>query len=75
MITPVLKFTDIKKDPNCMLGFKHAYICKRSDVVAHVVSNERMNQLLEKEQQAAQYLEELNMIASGQLDPSDLINL
>lgn len=46
MLTPVLKFTDIKKDPNTLLGLDHAYICKRGDVVAHVVSNERMNQLL-----------------------------
>ena len=46
MLTPVLKFTDIKKDPNALLGLDHAYICKRGDVVAHVVSTERMNQLL-----------------------------
>ena len=46
MLTPVLKFTDIKKDPNILLGLDHAYICKRGDVVAHVVSTERMNQLL-----------------------------
>ena len=46
MLTPVLKFTDIKKDPNTLLGLDHAYICKRGDIVAHVVSNERMNKLL-----------------------------
>ena len=50
MITPVLKFTDIKKDQNVLIGISHAYICKRGDVVAHVVSNERMNELLESEQ-------------------------
>lgn len=50
MITPILKFTDIKKDPNTLIGFSHAYICKRSDVVAHVVSNERMEELLRAEQ-------------------------
>lgn len=46
MITPVLKISDIKKDPNIMLGFDHAFICKRSSVVAHVVSSERMDKLL-----------------------------
>lgn len=49
MITPVLKFTDIKKDPNTLLGLSHAYICKRGDVVAHVVSTERMQELLDAE--------------------------
>ena len=49
MLIPVLKYTDIKKDPNSLLGLDHAYICKRGDVVTHVVSTERMNQLLSAE--------------------------
>lgn len=75
MITPVLKISDVKRDPNIMLGIDHAFICKRSNIVAHVVSIQRMTELLSKEQQAKQYLEDLNMIASGELHPSDLINL
>lgn len=75
MITPVLKFSEIKVNPNVMLGLDHAFICKHSTVVAHVVSPERMTELLEKERQAKQYLTELSMIASGELHPSDLINL
>ena len=49
MIAPVLKFSEIKKNPNELLGFKHALICKYGDVVAHVVSPERMRELLEAE--------------------------
>lgn len=75
MLTPVLKFTEIKKDPNTLLGIDHAYICKRGDVVAHVVSNERMDELLRKEQQAAIYLDTLDRVANGELVGSDLINL
>lgn len=51
MLTPVLKFTEIKKDPNTLLGLDHAYICKRGDVVAHVVSNERMLELSNTEKE------------------------
>lgn len=46
MITPILKFSEIKKNPNELLGLKHALICKYGDVVAHVVSPERMKELI-----------------------------
>lgn len=49
MIVPVLKFSDIKKDPNTLLGVNHAYVCKYGDVVAHVVSPDRIAELLEIE--------------------------
>lgn len=50
MFTPVLKISDIKKDPNIMLGLEHAFVCKRSNVVAHIVSSERMAELLKIEE-------------------------
>lgn len=50
MITQVLKFSDIKKDPNILLGHDHAFVCKRSNIVAHIVSNERMEKLIKAEE-------------------------
>lgn len=72
----LIKFSEIKKNPSALLGQKdHAAIVRYSDVVAFVVSPTRMRELLDKETQANQYLSELEMIASGGLHPSDLINL
>ncbi len=62
MIHAVLKFSDIKKDPNTLLGLNHAYVCKYGDVVAHVVSPERMAELLESERM---YLEAKNAWANS----------
>lgn len=50
MLTPVLKLSEIKKDPVCLLGWDiPAAITRYGDVVAYVVSPERMKQLLEAE--------------------------
>lgn len=76
MITPVLKISDIKKDPNIMLGLEHAFVCKRSNVVAHVVSSERMAELLELENKLDDIrstLDDLN--SSGRLVYSDYSQL
>lgn len=76
MLTPVLKFTDIKKDPNSLLGLDHAYICKRGDVVAHVVSTERMKELLgasDKLDEIRSMLDQLH--SSGRLIYSDYSQL
>jgi len=57
MIHAVLKFSEIKKDPVCLLGWdRPAMITRYGDVVAYVVSPERMAELLEAEQK----LKELN---------------
>lgn len=50
---PLLKFSDIKKNPNIMIldkPFDHAAIVRYSDVVGFVVSPERMRDLLDKEE-------------------------
>lgn len=52
MITPVIKFSDIKKDQNCLLGFDQAIISRYGDTVAFVVSPERMAELLMMENRA-----------------------
>lgn len=50
MLTPVLKLSEIKKDPVCLLGWNMpAAITRYGDVVAYVVSPERMRELLEAE--------------------------
>ena len=50
MLTQVLKLSEIKKDPTCLLGLNRpAAITRYGDVVAYVVSPERMQQLLEAE--------------------------
>lgn len=52
MITTVLKFSEIKKDPVCLLGWdRPAVITRYGDVVAYVLSPERMMELLDKEKQ------------------------
>ena len=48
---PLLKFSDIKKNPNIMiLDNGHAAIVRYSDVVGFVVEPERMRQLIEAEE-------------------------
>lgn len=50
MITAILKLSEIKKDPVCLLGWdKPAAITKYGDIVAYVVSPKRMAELLEAE--------------------------
>ena len=57
MIHTVLKFSEIKKDPVCLLGWdRPAMITRYGDVVAYVVSPDRMRQLIDAEQK----LKELN---------------
>lgn len=47
MITEILKFSEIKKDPVCLLGWdRPAAITKYGDIVAYVLSPSRMNELL-----------------------------
>lgn len=54
MITAILKLSEIKKDPVCLLGWDMpAAITRYGDIVAYVVSPERMADLLEKEQRLA----------------------
>lgn len=52
MVLPVLKFSEIKKNPNVLIGWdSHAVIIRYGDVVAYVVSPERMEELLYAEEQ------------------------
>ena len=52
MILPVLKFSEIKKNPNVLTGINsNAAIIRYGDVVAYVVSPERMEELLYAEEQ------------------------
>lgn len=51
MLTPVLKFSEIKKNPSLMTRFKQAAVVRYGDVVAYVVSHERMEELLAAEEQ------------------------
>ena len=54
MIHTVLKFSEIKKDPVCLLGWdRPAMITRYGDVVAYVISPERMEQLIKAEQRFA----------------------
>jgi len=50
MITAILKLSEIKKDPICLLGWdRPAAITRYGDIVAYVVSPKRMAVLLEAE--------------------------
>lgn len=50
MLTQVLKLSEIKKDPTCLIGCDiPSAITRYGDVVAYVVSPERMRELLEAE--------------------------
>lgn len=52
MVLPVLKFSEIKKNPNVLTGINgHAAIIRYGDVVAYVVTPERMEELLYAEEQ------------------------
>lgn len=51
MIMSVLKFSEIKKDPSCLIGWdRPAVITRYGDVVAYILTEDRMNELLEAEQ-------------------------
>lgn len=53
MITNVLHISQIKKDPTCLIGLaRPAIITKYGLVVAYVVPQERMEELLKIEEQA-----------------------
>lgn len=52
MIKPVLKLSEIKKNPSCMIGcedYPESVVIRYGDVVAYVLTPERMIQLLEIE--------------------------
>lgn len=50
MITTVLKFSEIKKDPVCLLGWNRpTAITRYGDVVAYVLTPERIDELLKAE--------------------------
>lgn len=50
MVTAILKFSDIKKNPNILLGCDvPAAITKYGDIKAYVVLPERMQELLAAE--------------------------
>lgn len=52
MITSILKLSEIKKDPVCLLGWdRPAAITRYGDIVAYVVSPKRMNDLLNAEKE------------------------
>lgn len=76
MITAILKLSEIKKDPTCLLGWdRPAAVTKYGDIVAYVISPSRMIELLEAEETAKDRLKTLQMIHEGKLDAGDLINL
>lgn len=50
MITSVLKFSEVKVDPTCLLGWdRPAAITRYGDVVAYVMTPKRMDELLKAE--------------------------
>lgn len=58
MITSILKLSEIKKDPVCLLGWdRPAAITKYGDIVAYVLSPERMKELLDAEQKLKELLQ------------------
>lgn len=76
MITSILKLSEIKKDPVCLLGWdRPAAITKYGDIVAYVLSPERMKELLDAESKAKMHLDALRKVANGELSADDLINL
>lgn len=76
MITSILKLSEIKKDPVCLLGWdRPAAITRYGDIVAYVVSPSRMDDLLRAESRANMHLDALRRVASGELSAEDLINL
>ncbi|KAF1026218.1 MAG: hypothetical protein GAK29_01480 [Acinetobacter bereziniae] len=73
---PLIKFSDIKKNPQeLIIKEGHAAIVRYSDVVGFVVEPERMKQLIDAETKSLNYLDALRKVASGQLCGDDLINL
>ena len=74
MINAVLKLSEIKKDPTCLLGWdkKPAMITRYGDVVAYVVSPERMEQLIEAEQRFAHAKDLIEAVKQGRLIAEDL---
>lgn len=73
---PLIKFSDIKKNPQeLIIKDGHAAIVRYSDVVGFVVEPERMRQLIEAESRANMHLDALRKVASGELCADDLINL
>lgn len=58
MITSILKLSEIKKDPVCLLGWdRPAAITKYGDIVAYVLSPERMKELLDAEQKLKELMQ------------------
>lgn len=58
MINSILKLSEIKKDPVCLLGWdRPAAITKYGDIVAYVLSPERMKELLDAEQKLKELLQ------------------
>lgn len=58
MITSILKLSEIKKDPVCLLGWNRpAAITKYGDIVAYVLSPERMKELLDAEQKLKELMQ------------------
>ena len=68
MINAVFKLSEIKKDPACLLGWDNnpAMITRYGDVVAYVVSPERMEQLINAENLMKRVVQEkLNEVAES----------
>ena len=58
MIASILKLSEIKKDPVCLLGWNRpAAITKYGDIVAYVLSPERMKELLDAEQKLKELMQ------------------
>ena len=73
MIHTVLKFSEIKKDPVCLLGWdRPAMITRYGDVVAYVISPERMEQLIKAEQRFAHAEDLIEAVKQGRLIAEDL---
>ena len=74
MITSVLKLSEIKKDPVCLLGWNRpAAITRYGDVVAYVLTPERISELLNTEHEINHFSKSLEdmlneMHSNGRID-------
>lgn len=70
---PLLKFSEIKKNPNIMiLSEGHAAIVRYGDVVGFVVEPDRMRQLIDAESRCNKQENLLDAIKQGRLIAEDL---